>query len=129
MIIDHTDWSKRVWHPARKAAKLVGDSSLPELDPRHRAIHIKDLRAYAASVVVDSGGTVYEAASLLRHTDVLTTNRFYARAQDEHSHDPERSRIRIDQNLALPQRIDALWKAWANAHPNGERAAHPGEAP
>ena len=125
MIIDHTDWSKRVWHPARKAAGLIGDPNLPELDPRHRAIHIKDLRAYAASVVVDSGGTVYEAASLLRHTDVLTTNRFYARAQDEHSHDPERSRIRIDQNLTLPQRIDALWTAWATAHPSGERAVRP----
>ena len=52
MTIDHTDWSKRVWYPARNAAGLTGDLTLPELDPRRRALHIKDLRAYAASVVV-----------------------------------------------------------------------------
>lgn len=67
MIIDHTDWSKRVWHPAPAAARLIGDPTLPTLDPRRRALHIKDLRAYAASVVVDSGGTQYEAAALLGH--------------------------------------------------------------
>lgn len=71
MIIDHTDWSKRVWHPARAAAGLIGDPALPTLDPRRRALHIKDLRAYAASVVVDSGGTQYEAAALLRHADAI----------------------------------------------------------
>jgi integrase len=117
MTIDHTDWSKRVWYPARIAAGLTGDPSLPELDPRRRALHIKDLRAYAASVVVDSGGTQYEAAALLRHSDVLTTNRYYARAQDEKSHDHARARIRIDMDLTLPQRIDALWNAWCQTHP------------
>lgn len=117
MTIDHTDWSKRVWYPARKAAGLTGDPSLPELDPRRRALHIKDLRAYAASVVVDSGGTQYEAAALLRHSDVMTTNRYYARAQDERSHDHERARLRVDMDLTLPQRIDALWDAWCIAHP------------
>ena len=108
MTIDHTDWSKRVWYPARKAAGLTGDLTLPELDPRRRALHIKDLRAYAASVVVDSGGTQYEAAALLRHSDVMTTNRYYARAQDEKSHDHERARLRVDMDLTLPQSIDAL---------------------
>jgi len=97
MIIDHTDCSKRVWHPARAAAGLVGDPTLPTLDPRRRALHIKDLRAYAASVVVDSGGTQYEAAALLR----------------------------IDTDLNLPQRIDALWKAWASAFPAGAGALDP----
>ena len=96
MIIDHSDWSKRVWHPARAAAGLIGDPTLPTLDPRRRALHIKDLRAYAASVVVDSGGTQYEAAALLRHADVMTTNRFYA-----------------------------LWKAWASAFPAGAGALDP----
>jgi len=97
MIIDHTDCSKRVWHPARAAAGLVGDPTLPTLDPRRRALHIKDLRAYAASVVVDSGGTQYEAAALLR----------------------------LDTDLNLPQRIDALWKAWASAFPAGAGALDP----
>jgi integrase len=106
-----------VWHPARKAAKLVGDSSLPELDPRHRAIHIKDLRAYAASVVVDSGGTQYEAATLLRHSDVQTTNKYYARAQDERSQDPARAQLRLDLSLTLDERIDALWNAWTHTYP------------
>ena len=36
MIIDHTDWIKRVWHPARAAAGLIGDPTLPTLDPRRR---------------------------------------------------------------------------------------------
>lgn len=125
MLVDHTDWSKRVWHPARAAAGLVGDLSLPQLDPRRRALHIKDLRAYAASVVVDSGGTQYEAAALLRHADVMTTNRYYARAQDERSHDPARARLRIDTDLTLPQRIDALWAAWAGAFPAGAGALDP----
>ena len=77
----------------------------------------EDLRAYAASVVVDSGGTMYESAALLRHADVQTTNRYYARAQDEKSHDHERARLRVDMDLPLPQRIDALWDAWCTAHP------------
>ena len=101
------------------------DPTLPNLDPRRRALHIKDLRAYAASVVVDSGGTQYEAAALLRHADVMTTNRFYARAQDERSHDPARALLRIDTDLTLPQRIDALWKAWAGAFPAGAGALDP----
>jgi hypothetical protein len=125
MIIDHSDWSKRVWHPARAAAGLIGDPALPTLDPRRRALHIKDLRAYAASVVVDSGGTQYEAAALLRHADVMTTNRFCAQAQDERSHDPARALLRIDTDLTLPQRIDALWKAWASAFPAGAGALDP----
>ena len=91
--------------------------SLPELDPRRRPLHIKDLRAYAASVVVDSGGTQYAAAALLRHSDVMATNRYYARAQDEKNHDHARARLRIDMDLTLPQRIDALWSIWCDTHP------------
>lgn len=117
MIVNHTNWTKRVWDPARKAAGLGGDSSLSELDPRRRALHIKDLRAYAASVVVDAGGTAFEAAALLRHSDVNTTNKYYARAMDERSQDPARSRLRVDLELTLAQRIDALWDAWCAAYP------------
>lgn len=117
VIIDQSDWGKRVWIPARSAAGLVGDTSLPPLDPRRRAIHVKDLRAYAASVIVDSGGTVYDAAQLLRHSDIMTTNKYYARAQDERSQDPARARLRLDPGLPLDLRIDALWDAWISSYP------------
>lgn len=117
VIINQSDWGRRVWRPAREAAGLVGDPTLPLLDPRRRALQVKDLRAYAASVVVDSGGTQYEAATLLRHSDVQTTNKYYARAQDERSQDPARAQIRLDLSLSLDERIDALWLAWTRAYP------------
>lgn len=117
VTIHHSDWTKRVWYPARRAAGLAGNPLLPELDPRRRAVKIKDLRAYAASVVVDSGGTMYEAAALLRHADVQTTNRYYARAQSEKSQDPVRAAFRANLGLTLDERIDALWAAWADAFP------------
>ncbi|MDI1289702.1 MAG: hypothetical protein PSX37_07125, partial [bacterium] len=96
---------------------LIGDPRLSRLDPRHRALKVKDLRAYAASVIVDAGGTPYEAAALLRHANVQTTNRFYTRAQDERSQDSARSKLRIDHDLSLAERIDALWSAWSGAYP------------
>ena len=94
--------------------------------PRHSTpvdepIKIKDLRAYAASVVVDSGGTPYEAAALLRHADVQTTNRYYARAQTEKSQDPARAALRVNHDLTLAERIDALWSAWSLAYPDETR--------
>lgn len=125
VIIDHTNWTKRVWYPARRAAGLAGNPRLPDLDPRRRPVKIKDLRAYAASVVVDSGGTMYEAAALLRHADVQTTNRYYARAQSEKSHDPVRAAFRANLTLTLDERIDALWAAWVRAHPEGARGLLP----
>lgn len=121
MTIDHTNWTQRVWRPARKAAGLDGDPTAPTLDPRRRPIKIKDLRAYAASVVVDSGGTPYEAAALLRHADVQTTNRYYARAQTEKSQDPARAALRVNHDLTLAERIDALWAAWSLAYPDETR--------
>jgi integrase len=121
MTIDHTNWTQRVWRPARKAAGLNGDPNAPTLDPRRRPIKIKDLRAYAASVVVDSGGTPYEAAALLRHADVQTTNRYYARAQTEKSQDPARAALRVNHDLTLAERIDALWAAWSLAYPDETR--------
>jgi hypothetical protein len=116
--IDSNNWRRRVWYAARNAAKLNGDPSLSTLDPRRRAIKVKDLRAYAASVVVDSGGTQYEAAALLRHATVATTNTYYARAQDERSQDPARVKLRVDLNLSLAERIDLLWTAWTDAYPD-----------
>lgn len=118
VTIDSTNWRKRVWNPAREAAGLNGDPALSALDPRRRSLRVKDLRAYAASVVVDSGGTQYEAAALLRHSTVQTTNRFYARAQDERSQDPARAKLRLDLSMTLPERIDALWVAWVTAYPD-----------
>ena len=118
VTVNHTNWTRRVWYPARVAVGLGGNPALPELDPRRRAIKIKDLRAYAASVVVDSGGTMYEAASLLRHADVQTTNRYYARAQSEKSRDPLRAAFRANLSLTLDERIDALWNAWSGAYPD-----------
>lgn len=117
VVINQSDWGRRVWRPAREAVGLIGDPQLPLLDPRRRALQVKDLRAYAASVVVDSGGTMYEAATLLRHSDVQTTNKYYARAQDERSQDPARSQLRLDLSLTLDERIDALWIAWTRAYP------------
>ena len=117
VVINQSDWGRRVWRPAREAAGLVGNPNLPLLDPRRRALQVKDLRAYAASVVVDSGGTQYEAATLLRHSDVQTTNKYYARAQDERSQDPARAQLRLDLSLTLDERIDALWNAWTRAYP------------
>jgi len=117
VVINQSDWGRRVWRPAREAAGLVGNPNLPLLDPRRRALQVKDLRAYAASVVVDSGGTQYEAATLLRHSDVQTTNKYYARAQDERSQDPARAQLRLDLSLTLDERIDALWNAWTHAYP------------
>lgn len=118
VVIDNNNWRKRVWSPAREAADLNGDPALSALDPRRRPLRVKDLRAYAASVVVDSGGTQYEAAALLRHSTVQTTNRYYARAQDERSQDPARASLRVDLTMTLPERIDALWTAWVTAYPD-----------
>lgn len=117
IVIDNTNWSRRVWRPARAAAGLIGDPTLPLLDPRRRPIKIKDLRAYAASVIVDSGGSAYDAAALLRHANVNTTNQYYARAQDERSHDPARARLRVDTGQPLDERIELLWEAWVTAYP------------
>ena len=121
VVINQSDWGRRVWRPAREAAGLTGDENLPVLDPRRRALQVKDLRAYAASVVVDSGGTQYEAATLLRHSDVHTTNKYYARAMDERSQDPARAKLRLDLSLTLDERIDALWTAWTQAYPEQTR--------
>lgn len=114
LVIDSSNWRKSVWYPAREAADLNGDPTLSQLDPRRRGLKIKDLRAYAASVIVDAGGTQYDAAALLRHSTVHTTNHYYARAQDERSQDPSRAALRLDLSMTLPERIDALWSQWVN---------------
>ena len=51
LIIDSNNGRLRVGYVVRTTAKLDGDPSLSTLDPRRRAIRVKDLHAYAAIVV------------------------------------------------------------------------------
>lgn len=117
-VIDNTNFRRDVWLPAREAAGLVGDPSLPALDPRRSPMKVKDLRAFAASVLLDSGSSLTEAALLLRHSDKKTTERHYARAMQERAHDRARRDVQIDRGASLPERLDALWDAWVQAFPN-----------
>ena len=116
-VLDNTNFRRDVWIPARKAAGLVGDESLPLLDPRRNPMKVKDLRAFAASVLLDSGSSLTEAALLLRHSDKRTTERHYARAMQERAHDRSRRAVRVDQSASLPERLDALWDAWVKEFP------------
>lgn len=117
-LLDNTNFRRDVWVPAREAAELVGDESLPLLDPRRYPMKVKDLRAFAASVLLDSGSSLTEAALLLRHSDKRTTERHYARAMQERAHDRSRRAVRVDQSASLPERLDALWDAWVGAFPS-----------
>lgn len=117
-VLDNTNWRRDVWLPARAAAGLVGDESLPMLDPRRYPMKVKDLRAFAASVLLDSGSSLTEAALLLRHSDKRTTERHYARAMQERAHDRARRDVLIDKGASLPERLDALWEAWVAAFPS-----------
>lgn len=62
----------------------------------------KDLRAYAASALVDVGATHEEAQRLLGHSTSDTTSKYYLRAQDLKAHDPARTALRFDPSLTLP---------------------------
>lgn len=79
-VLDNSNFKRGVFDPAREAWGLVGDALRPKLDPRRNALIIKDLRAFAASVLVDAGATTLEASKLLRHTDPRTTLAHYDRA-------------------------------------------------
>jgi len=103
--------------PAREAAGLVGDDSLPLLDPRRKPMKVKDLRAFAASFLLSSVSSLTEVALLLRHSDKRTTERHYARAMQERAHDGSRPAVRVDQSASLSERLDALWDAWVGAFP------------
>jgi integrase len=117
-VLDNNNFHRDVWNAAREAAGLVGDKSLPALDPRRHAMKIKDLRAFSASVLLDSGSSLTEAALLLRHADKKTTERHYARAMQERAHDRARRDVQIDRGASLPERLDALWDAWVAAFPS-----------
>lgn len=96
----------------------MGDDSLPALDPRRYPMKVKDLRAFAASVLLDSGSSLTEAVLLLRHADKKTTERHYARAMQEWAHDRARRDVQTDRGASLPERLDALWDAWVGAFPD-----------
>jgi hypothetical protein len=66
---------------------------------------------------VDAGATSYEAAIALRHSDVKTTDKYYARALEEKAFDPARAKLRINTKLNLSERTDALWAAWVKSNP------------
>jgi hypothetical protein len=63
-----------------------------------------------------------ENLPVLDSADVHTTNKYYARAMNERSHDPARGKLRLDLSLTLDQRIDAFWTAWTQAYPEQTRA-------
>lgn len=72
----------------------------------------KDLRAYAASALMDAGATILEAKVLLGHAKSDTTEKHYARARDARDHDSARMRLRLRQNLSYVQRLDRLYDAF-----------------
>jgi integrase len=115
--LDNSNFNDRQWTRARRAAGLDGDQTLPPLDPRRSAIKIKDLRAFAASVLLDTGASMTEAALLLRHSTTATTERHYARAMADKAHDSARRAVEVDKSLPLGDRLDALWGAWVALFP------------
>lgn len=116
-VLDTSNWTKRVWTPARVAAGLAGNPNAPAMDPRRRAIHVKDLRATTASVLVDAGATRLDAANQLRHSDARTTDKHYSRALADIHHSPARAAIRQNTALNLSERLSALFDAWIESDP------------
>jgi integrase len=91
----------------RSAAGLVGDDSLPALIPLRYPMKVKDLRAFAAFVLLNSGSSLTEAALLLRHSDKKMTERHYARAMLERAHDRAGREIQVDTGASIGERLDA----------------------
>ena len=85
---------------------------LPAIAKSGRDYRTKDLRAYAASALVDIGATQAEAQLLLGHASADTTQKHYIRAHLASAHDPARMELRIDPSLTTHQRLDALWDAF-----------------
>lgn len=77
----------------------------PELDPRRNPLLNKDLRALAASVLVDAGATTLEASKLLRHKEYRTTLEHCARAQEEFAFDEDRVGLLEATELKLGERL------------------------
>lgn len=109
------NFRRRVWLQARESAGVGPDDTLPPLDPRRKGLKVKDLRAFAASVMVDSGANQFEVMGLLRHADTRTSERYYVRAQDRAS-DASRRMLRVQTGLSLADRLEAVWGAWARQY-------------
>jgi integrase len=120
-VLDNSNFKRDTFYPAREACGLTGDPSRPELDPRRNPLLIKDLRAFAASVLMDAGATVLEASKLLRHADSRTTLAHYARAQEEESFDEDRVSVRDQANLNLSERLEKLYSIWAKKFPQAAK--------
>ena len=99
-----------IWTPANWRTGVM----LPMREVTGLPYRTKDLRAYAASALVDVGATHEEAQRLLGHSTADTTSKYYLRAQDLKAHDPARTALRFDSTLTLPERLDALWDAWVD---------------
>ena len=111
-IIQQGNWHEDVWVPARDAVGIGPDSKAPPGTPERVGMVVKDLRAYAASVIVDSGGTATDAQALLRHTDPRTTQTHYSRAMAIKQFDPDRASLRTDSGMSLSERMDQLFELW-----------------
>lgn len=120
-VIDNSVFRRNVWDPARAAVGLGGNPRLPKLDPRGRGLKLKDLRAFTASVLIDSGATITEGAVLLRHSDHRTTEKHYARAMLEKGNDPFRISLRTEGRLTTLERLEKLWKAWDKSFPQATK--------
>jgi integrase len=111
-MLDSSNFRRLVWEPARIAAGLNGDPSAPRMSPRSRPMTVKDLRASAASFLIDAGATRFEAAQQLRHSSPRTTDQYYTRALEERHHSPARAEIRNQAHLSLHERLNAMFEAW-----------------
>lgn len=104
-IVNGSRWWKLVWQPARTAAGIDD-------------LQVKDLRAYAASVIVDAGGTLSEAKELLRHASSVTTETHYTRARDIRADDTDRMSIRFaPEEMGLRTRMNRLFELWLDKYP------------
>ena len=103
----------------RRASLRCADSTRPESDPRGNALKIKDLPAFAASMLQDAGATDVESAALLRHSDSRITKAHYIRAFKETLFDPARPSTAVcGEPLTFQQRIDTMWEMWVTSFPN-----------
>jgi integrase len=97
-VYNRWTWRDQVWEPMITATGLDYTT--------------KDLRAFAASLLADSGATHQEIQKALGHSQASTTLRYYMRAMDLRAQDPARLAIRANQRLTYTERLDRLYAAW-----------------
>lgn len=101
-VWEASTWRRNVMVPAREAAVL------PDL-------RTKDLRRIAASNFHDAGFSDAQVRQLLGHSEgSAVTFRHYVRPTDD-EHSAMREAIRLNPQLSVGQRLDALWDAWVEA--------------